>query len=130
MSQKSSSSQIPVAINKVSGTLLSVILLATPLSVLAHGGHGEDFQGGSEATNAPGSIQVDAQTAKRLGIKVQPVERQRLAVGIKTTGQIETLPNKQAEVTAPIPGIVTELLVEPGREHLTFVMSTNTQTQN
>ncbi len=114
MSQKSSSSQIPVAIAKVSGTLLSVILLATPLSVLAHGGHGEDFQGGSEATVAPGSIQVDAQTAKRLGIKVEPVNRQRLAVGLKTTGQIETLPNKQAEVTAPIPGIVTELLVEPG----------------
>ncbi len=114
MSQKSSSSELPVAIAKVSGAFLSIVLLATPMSVLAHGGHGEDFQGGSEATVAPGSIQVDAQTAKRLGIKVQPVERQRLAVGLKTTGQIETLPNKQAEVTAPIPGIVTELLVEPG----------------
>lgn len=114
MSQKSGYSQLPLAIAKVSGTLLSVILLATPLSVLAHGGHGEDFQGGNEATNAPGSIQVDAQTAERLKIKVEPVNRQRLAVGIKTTGQIETLPNKQAEVTAPIPGIITQLLVEPG----------------
>ena len=113
MSQKSNSYQIPVAITKVSGTLLSVILLATPLSVLAHGGHGDEFQAGGE-TNAPSSVQVDAQTAKGLGIKVEPVNRQRLAVGIKTTGQIETLPNKQAEVTAPIPGIVTELLVKPG----------------
>lgn len=113
MSQKSSSDQIPVALTKVSGTLLSVILLATPLSVLAHGGHGDEFQAGGE-TNAPSSVQVDAQTAKGLGIKVEPVNRQRLAVEIKTTGQIETLPNKQAEVTAPIPGIVTELLVKPG----------------
>ncbi len=113
MSQKSGSSQLPVAIAKVSGTLLSVILLTAPFSVLAHGGHGNEFQGGS-ATNAPSSIQVDAQIAKRLGIKVEPVNKQRLAVGIKTTGQIETLPNKQAEVTAPIPGIVTELLVQPG----------------
>lgn len=114
MSQKSDSSQLPVAIAKVSGTLLSVILLTTPLSVLAHGGHGNEFQGESSATNTPASIQVDAQTAKGLGIKVEPVNKQRLATGIKTTGQIETLPNKQAEVTAPIPGIVTELLVEPG----------------
>ncbi len=114
MSQKSNSSQLPVAIATVSGTLLSVILLTTPFSVLAHGGHGDEFQGGSNATNAPSSVQVDAQTAKRLGIKVEPVNRQRLAMGIKTTGQIETLPNKQAEVTAPIPGIITELLVEPG----------------
>ena len=113
MSQKSSSSQIPVALTKVSGTLLSLILLAAPFSVLAHGGHGDEFQAGGE-TNAPSSVQVDAQTAKGLGIKVEPVNRQRLAVGIKTTGQIETLPNKQAEVTAPIPGIVTELLVKPG----------------
>ena len=113
MSQKSSSSQIPVALTKVSGTLLSLILLAAPFSVLAHGGHGDEFQAGG-GTNAPSSVQVDAQTAKGLGIKVEPVNRQRLAVGIKTTGQIETLPNKQAEVTAPIPGIVTELLVKPG----------------
>ena len=113
MSQKSSSDQIPVALTKVSGTLLSLILLAAPFSVLAHGGHGDEFQAGGE-TNAPSSVQVDAQTAKGLGIKVEPVNRQRLAVGIKTTGQIETLPNKQAEVTAPIPGIVTELLVKPG----------------
>ncbi|WP_373530840.1 efflux RND transporter periplasmic adaptor subunit, partial [Nostoc sp.] len=58
---------------------------------------------------------VDADTAKRLGIKVEPVQRQRLAIGIKTTGQIETLPNQKVEVTTPIEGAkVVELLVEPG----------------
>jgi hypothetical protein len=38
-----------------------------------------------------------------------------LAIGIKTTGQIETLPSKKVEVTTPISGAkVVELLVEPG----------------
>jgi cobalt-zinc-cadmium efflux system membrane fusion protein len=90
-------------------------LLATSANVLAHGGHGEEFQAGSEATQVADSIQVDAKTAKRLEIKVEPVTRQRLKVGIKTTGQIETLPNKKVEVTSPISqATIVELLVEPG----------------
>lgn len=99
----------------ISGAILSLVLLTPPTAVLAHGGHGDEFQGGSEASQTTDSIQVDADTAKRLGIKVEPVKSQRLAVGIKTTGQIETLPNKQVEVTTPISGTkVVELLVEPG----------------
>jgi cobalt-zinc-cadmium efflux system membrane fusion protein len=99
----------------VSGAILSFILLTAPAVVLAHGGHGDEFQGGSEASQTADSIQVDTETAKRLGIEVEPVNRQHLAVGIKTTGQIETLPNKQVEVTTPISGTkVVELLVEPG----------------
>ncbi len=97
----------------ISGAFFSLILLGNP-AVLAHGGHGNEFQGGGETTKAAGSIEVDAQTAKRLGIKVKPVNRTMLLVGIKTTGQIETLPSKKVEVTAPIPGTVVELLVEPG----------------
>ncbi|MBF2004485.1 MAG: efflux RND transporter periplasmic adaptor subunit [Chlorogloeopsis fritschii C42_A2020_084] len=105
----------PTAISRVSGTLLSLLLLASPAVVLAHGGHGDEFQGPNQATQTTGSIQVDAETAKRLGIKVELVKRQRLAVGIKTTGQIETLPSQKVEVTTPITGAkVVELLVEPG----------------
>ncbi|MBN3923258.1 efflux RND transporter periplasmic adaptor subunit [Nostoc sp. NMS4] len=107
--------QTPTAIACVSGTFLSLLLLASPTVVMAHGGHGNEFQGGSEATSTNNSIQVDADTAKRLGIKVEPVQRQRLAIGIKTTGQIETLPSQKVEVTTPIQGAkVVELLVEPG----------------
>ncbi len=106
------STRILVSLSSISGTVLSLLLLGNPV-VLAHGGHGDEFQGG-ETTKAAGSIQVDAQTAKRLGIKVEPVKQTMLAVGIKTTGQIETLPSKKVEVTAPIPGTVVELLVEPG----------------
>src|SRR4028118_1228399 len=109
-------SQSPAVNVRVSGAILSLILLTAPTSVLAHGGHGNEFQGGSEATQATGSIQVDAQTAKRLGIKVEPINPQRLSIGIKATGQIETLPSKKVEVTAPIAGTVVELLVEPGAE--------------
>jgi cobalt-zinc-cadmium efflux system membrane fusion protein len=83
--------------------------------VLAHGGHGDEFQGGNATSETSNSIPVDAQTAKRLGITVEPVTRKRVDVGLKTTGQIETLPNKQAEVTTPVEGAkVIELLVEPG----------------
>lgn len=99
----------------VSSTLASLFLLASPALVLAHGGHGDEFQGGNQASENSSSVQVDTETAKRLGIKVESVKRQRLAVGIKTTGQVETLPSQKAEVTTPISGAkVVELLVEPG----------------
>jgi cobalt-zinc-cadmium efflux system membrane fusion protein len=98
-----------------SATLLNLILLSTPAIILAHGGHGDEFQGGGESSNqTTEAIQVDAQTAKQMGIRIEPVKRQRLSVGIKTTGQIETLPNRQVEVTAPTSGKVVELLVKPG----------------
>ncbi|MBE8965084.1 efflux RND transporter periplasmic adaptor subunit [Nostocales cyanobacterium LEGE 12452] len=109
-------SQALTVIRCVSGTLFNILLLTSPAVVLAHAGHGNEFQGGSETAGASSSsIQVDAQTAKRLGIKVEPVKRQQLAVGIKTTGQIETLPSQKVEVNTPISQAkVVELLVEPG----------------
>ncbi len=111
----SSKTPSPLATGLGAIAFLTLTFMTTPATVLAHSGHGEHFQAGSEATEAAGSIQVDAQTAKRIGIKVEPVNRQRLAVGIKTTGQIETLPNQKVEVTSPLSqATVVELLVEPG----------------
>ena len=81
--------------------------------VLAHGGHGNEF-GDSQAVQSAGSVQVDEATTKRLGLKVETVTRKPLAFGIKTTGQIETLPNQKVEVTTPVTGTVTQLLVNPG----------------
>jgi membrane fusion protein, heavy metal efflux system len=98
--------------------LLSLIILATtasPQIVLAGAGHdhsgASSFQPGSESSN---SVTVDAETMKRLGLKVEPVKNQRLDVGIKTTGQIETLPDQKVEVTAPLTSKVIQLLVQPG----------------
>ncbi|MCY7391771.1 MAG: efflux RND transporter periplasmic adaptor subunit, partial [Leptolyngbyaceae cyanobacterium CAN_BIN12] len=98
--------------HRISSALL-LLLLLTPLKGLAHVGHGDEFQGG-QTSAAPGAIAVDAVTAQRMGLKVQPVSRQRLAFGITATGQIEPLPNQQVEVTTPIRGTVTRLLVQPG----------------
>ncbi|HEY9831861.1 MAG TPA: HlyD family efflux transporter periplasmic adaptor subunit, partial [Stenomitos sp.] len=113
--RRSNRSQPPVPLRGVSGAILSLILISAPSTVLAHAGHGgHEFQSGNGAVQLSDAIQVDSETAQRLGIKVEPVKRQPLAVGIKTTGQIETLPNKKVEVTAPIPGRVVELLVQPG----------------
>ncbi|MEG4319814.1 MULTISPECIES: efflux RND transporter periplasmic adaptor subunit [unclassified Microcoleus] len=107
-------SESPAIISSFSGTLLSLILLTYPTAVFAHAGHGNEFHQDSETTQTPAAISVDAETAKRLGIKVSPATRQRLDIGIKTTGQIETLPNQKVEVTAPVAGQVVELLVKPG----------------
>jgi len=57
------------------------------------------ISGRSQSAQSADAIQVDAETMRRLGLKVEPVSRQRLAFGIKTTGQIESLPNQQVEVT-------------------------------
>ncbi|GAA6617772.1 efflux RND transporter periplasmic adaptor subunit [Scytonema sp. NUACC26] len=104
--------QLYTPLHCVSLTMLSLLLLTAPASVLAHGNHGNEFQGASEPT---AKVEVDAETAKRLGIKVEPVKQERLDVGIKTTGQIETLPNQKVEVNTPISKAkVVELLVEPG----------------
>lgn len=104
---------VSTSIRRLSATLLTLGLLAgSPAIVLAHGGHGDEFK--HEATQSSGSVQVDAATAQRLGFKVEPVTRQRLAFGIKTTGQIESLPNRQVEVTTPVGGTLLRLLVKPG----------------
>ena len=110
---KSYRSQQSTAIRCIFGTFLSLSLLA-PASVLAHAGHGDEFQSGSDAAVTPSSVQVDTDTANRLGIKVEPAKKQRLDIGIKTTGQIETLPDQRVEVTAPLTSKVVELLVKPG----------------
>lgn len=114
MSHPFQSNRLQSAVRRTSATLLSLVLLsATPIAVLAGGNHGNEFQEGSEATST-GIVQVDAETAKRTGLKVEPVGRQRLAFGIKATGQIEALPNQKVEVTTPVKGTVTQLLVSPG----------------
>lgn len=99
----------------LSGICLSLLLLTTPARVVADAGHGsEEFSGGEDATKAQ-PIEIDAKTVADLGIKVEPVTLRRLAFGIQTTGQIETLPNQKVEVTTPIQrGTVMKLLVEPG----------------
>jgi membrane fusion protein, heavy metal efflux system len=100
-------------VHAVSGTLLSLVLLTVSVRVLAHGGHGNEFQSGA-ASQPVGAIKVDAVTAKRLGLKVEPVKRQSFAFGIKTTGQLETLPNQKVEVTTPVTGTIIQLLASPG----------------
>ncbi len=100
-------------IGHVSGALLSLLLLTAPLEVFAHVGHGDEFQGGN-ATQSADAINVDAATAERMGLKVEPVARQALAFGVQATGQIEASPSRKVEVTNPVGGTVVKLLVEPG----------------
>lgn len=100
-------------VHPLSAALLSLLLIGTP-AVLAHVGHGNEFQGGDSAAAPVDGIQVDAETAKRIGLKVEPVTRQKLALGISATGQIETSPSRRVEVTNPAGGTVVKLFVQPG----------------
>jgi membrane fusion protein, heavy metal efflux system len=103
------------SIRHASVTLLSsMVLVLSAVSVLAHRGHGDEFQGSDQAAQSATQIRVDSETAQRMGLTVEPVTQRRLAFGIKATGQIETLPNQQVEVTTPVGGTVTQLLVQPG----------------
>jgi membrane fusion protein, heavy metal efflux system len=89
------------------------LLLAHPVMGLAHAGHGaHEFQENGAAGNK--AIEVDAETVKRLGLKVEAVKARQLDIGLKTTGQIELMPNQKAEVTAPVKGKIVTLLVQPG----------------
>ncbi len=93
---------------------LLILLLAPAGEVLAHAGHGDEFQGGGAGAH-PAGVKVDAEVADRIGLIVEPVKRQVLAFGVKATGQIEASPGRQVSVTNPVGGTVTKLLVEPGQ---------------
>lgn len=99
--------------DRVVGTCLTLLLLATSAEVLAHTGHGDEFHQNQSAQSA-GAIEVDTATAERIGLKIEPVTRQSLAFGVQATGQIEASPSRRVEVTNPVGGTVVRLLVEPG----------------
>jgi cobalt-zinc-cadmium efflux system membrane fusion protein len=98
------------------GTLFGLFPLAFPVGVLAGAGHshGNEFRDRSGANVEATSVTVDSKTARELQIQTETVRRQRLATSIRGTGQIEIPPDRQVEITNPIPGKVTELLVKPG----------------
>jgi membrane fusion protein, heavy metal efflux system len=97
---------------KFSWLLLPLWILIGASSVSAHAGHGNEFAhpDGSKSTN----VQIEASTAERIGVKVVAAKKQSLNVEIAATGQIELLPSKKVEVTAPIKGKLVQLLVQPG----------------
>jgi membrane fusion protein, heavy metal efflux system len=97
----------------LAGLCLAGILLAS-LPAFGHAGHSDHEFSSTGTAGTPQSVQVDPTTSDRIGIRVEPVTSQRFALGIKATGQIETLPNQQVKVTAPLTGTVVQLLVQPG----------------
>lgn len=76
----------------LSGILLSLILLNVPLIRPASSQQDSDDAPRPNAVTEPqtaqssGTIKVDANAAQQMGIHVEPVIRQRLAINIKTTG--------------------------------------------
>lgn len=93
--------------------LLLGLLVMSPQATLAHAGHGDEFHQSESAQSAQG-ISLDGDTIRRLDIQVEPLQPRYLDTGIRTTGQIETLPQQRVEVTTPVGGKLLELLVNPG----------------
>jgi membrane fusion protein, heavy metal efflux system len=100
------------AVRPISWISLSIWILLVSSSALAHGGHGDEFgsHDGTKSTN----VQIDGATAQQIGVQTVAAKKQSLNVEISATGQIELLPSKKVEVTAPIKGKLVQLLVQPG----------------
>ena len=98
-------------------SFISLILLAIAKPAVSGQGHSHGSSVFESAGNEAGkSVKVAPEVAQNLGIQVEPVKLQRLAVAVKTPGQIESLPNNKVEVNTPIDQAqVVELLVEPGQ---------------
>jgi membrane fusion protein, heavy metal efflux system len=96
----------------LSWLLLPLSILTITSSVSAHAGHGNEF--GSQARSTGTNVQIDNATAQQLGVQTVAAKKQSLNVEIAATGQIELLPSKKVEVTAPIKGKILQLLVQPG----------------
>jgi membrane fusion protein, heavy metal efflux system len=72
--------------------------------------------GGEVVAESSSEVKIDAATAQSLGIKVAPVQKQKLSVEIVATGQIELLSNQKVEITSPIAGKILQLLVQSGNK--------------
>jgi membrane fusion protein, heavy metal efflux system len=96
----------------LSWLLLPLSIIVCSLPAFAHAGHGNEFSHQDGATNS--SVQIDTITAKQIGVQVVAAKKQSLNVEIAATGQIELLPSKKVEVTAPVKGKLVQLLVQPG----------------
>jgi membrane fusion protein, heavy metal efflux system len=98
---------------QINWLLLPIWILIVSSSVSAHGGHhGSEF--GSEDGAINTNVQIDGTTARQIGVQTVAAKKQSLNVEIAATGQIELLPNRKVEVTAPVKGKVLQLMVQPG----------------
>ncbi len=94
--------------------ILNLVLLIIPSAVFADTGKNDSGASWFKWGNANSSVNIDAQTAQRLGIKVEPAKKQSFDSNIKTIGKIEILPDQQVDVTAPLASKLVKLLVKPG----------------
>lgn len=108
---KARSKSVPKSLQWRTILLYSVLLLPSSL-LLSRSSFAVDPKANIGGTAGP--VKVDATTIMRLGIKVEPVGRQSLPIGIQATGQLEALPEKRVDVTTPLTSRVQRVLVKTG----------------
>ena len=78
----------------------------TQSKLLAHGGAG--FKAKFEKIN------LDDKTIKAINLKTQKIEEKDIFETIKSTGQIEEIPNNHFDINSPVQGTVASVLVDLG----------------
>lgn len=86
--------------------MLIVTLSLCEVSVLAHGGAG--FKAKFE------KITLEEKTIKAIDLKTQKIEEKDIFETIKSTGQIEEIPNNHFDINSPVQGTVASVLVDLG----------------
>lgn len=91
----------------VNSLLLVVLLLLAGLNAFAHGGH-ESF------TQNHNEIKSDKVVIRTLGIQTKRIIEEDIDDVIKTTGQLEPIPNNEFEVNSPVQGRIRTIFVSLG----------------
>lgn len=92
--------------------LLNILALLSMSPAFAHGGENEAFS--KEEVNAPGEVSVDAQGIQAIKIKTAEVAVGKLNSTLKATGEVQADETRSFNVTAPVAGVVKQVLVKQG----------------
>ena len=105
--------------------LFFLALFIAPGTLPAAFAHGEQIEVGS---GARGPVQLSAAQRKAIALQLAPVSSRPLSTVLNLNGEVQLLPNRQADVSLRISGQVKELYADLGQrvragQHLVLVQS-------
>lgn len=100
--------------NRSASTVAIAVLLAglASMPAVARDGEAGAIAGASQRVSI---VEVPSDIQKALGLKVSAVREQVLGTGVAANGRIEALPDRIAQINAPVVGRVLRLAVQSGQ---------------
>lgn len=100
--------------NRSASTVAIAVLLAglASMPAVARDGEAGAIAGASQRVSI---VEVPSDIQKALGLKVSAVREQVLGTGVAANGRIEALPDRTAQINAPVVGRVLRLAVQSGQ---------------